>query len=255
MTDLSLDLAQKTVLVTGASQGIGREIAIAFGQAGARLVLLARSEAKLRAVIDTFRPAGKDHLVIACDLLEAHAPRRAAQDILERTGGPDIIVHCVGASLGTSDIFAPEADWAKVWRLNVGQGIEINDVLVPPMVARGWGRVLHFSSTAAVTAGGAAPYAAAKAYLNVYVRALARAVATRNVLVNALSTSAVTAEGNNWQRAEKDNPAAVANYLANHQAIGRLGRPADLVPFVLLLASDANRFAAGSVVSVDGAAY
>lgn len=248
------DFHGSTAVITGASQGIGRVLALCLAQYGCRLALIARRADSLAEVANRTKDP-RQHLVISADLSVPGAGAKVARTILEEGFEPNILLHCVGASLGKRDIFGPEEDWRLLWEVNAGQPIAMNNILVPVMVTRGYGRVLHLSSRSAETGSGSPGYAAAKAYLNIYVRALSRSVAASNVLVNVLSTSAVSAEGNNWSKAEQNNPDNVDEYLKNHQAIGRLGRPEDLIPFAMLCLSSENRFAAGSILSVDGAAY
>lgn len=244
-------IAERHVLVTGASQGIGRGIAVAFARAGAHVSAVARREPELATLHAELGGLGK-HGFVAADLTVPDAAERVLAAVIGRAGPLEIVVHAVGGSLGQHDVTAAVGDWQKIWYLNVGHAISLNNLVLPHMADQRWGRIVHLSSRVAVEYGGSGPYAAAKAYLNAYITIMGRAFAERNVLVNGIMPSAIVAPGNAWARAEADKPEAVRRFLAEHQAINRLGTPDDIIPFVLLLASSENRFAAGSVISVDG---
>jgi NAD(P)-dependent dehydrogenase (short-subunit alcohol dehydrogenase family) len=246
---MRVDLSGRHVLITGASQGLGADAARGFAASGARLSLCARRPDALRTVLSELNGVG--HRTIVADLaLPGEGIRVGAE--AEADGPVDIVVHAVGGNLDLRDMFAPSEAWQRVWQLNVGTVIDLNNALVPGMRMRGWGRILHFSSRSTVSFGGAPAYAAAKTYLNAYTVMLGRAVAADGVVVSAVAPGAISAPGNNWERAEAQWPENVAKYLNEHQAIGRLGRPDDITPMLLFLASDAARFAAGSIIPIDG---
>lgn len=246
------DLANRHVVITGASQGIGRAIAEAFALSGARISVVARRPAPLAELVEQLGGETAGHGFTALDLTEPGAAESVLAAFRKRAGPVDVLVHAVGGSLAIKSVTSPLSDWRRVWELNVGQAISLNNAVLPEMEERGWGRIVHLSSRVAIELGGAGPYAAAKAYLNAYVTIMGRAYAAKGVLINALMPSAIVAPGNSWSRAEREDPAEVRRFLADHQAINRLGTPDDLIPFILLLASDDNQFAAGSIVSIDG---
>lgn len=255
MTDsLLLDHAGKRILITGASQGIGNATARAFADGGARIAVVARREERLRALVDELGGVDAGHAWRAVDLTDADAAAAATRDLLDEGGTFDVVVHCVGGSLGLRDVMAPPADWERIWRLNVGAPIVVNNVAVPAMQAAGWGRIVMLSSRVAVTCEGAPAYNAAKAALNAYVTSLGRALAGDGIVACAVMLGAVAAEGNSWFKAQTDNPQAVRSYLENSMSLGRLGGPSDIVPLIRFLASEHNTFGAGAILPYDGGA-
>ncbi len=253
-----MGIKSKRVLITGASKGIGRAIAKAFATEGASVAMVARSRDLLAALADEIGGADQGHGYLAADLLEPESPSQAARQLLDDYGSFDIVVHNVGGALGAKDPFGPVDDWNKVWQFNAGIPIEMNAVLLPPMVEKGWGRVIHISSTAAVHGellepyGGAMPYAAAKAYLNSYVQGLGRALAQHNIVVSALMPGAISSEGKYWDRLERENPQLVKQYLDEHHAIGRFGTAEEIAPFAVMMASEQASFACGATMAIDG---
>jgi 3-oxoacyl-[acyl-carrier protein] reductase len=120
------------------------------------------------------------------------------------------------------------------------------------MIGQKWGRVVHISSISAESLRGSAPYGAAKAYLNAYVKGLGRAVAPSGVVVSAVMPGAIWAEGGHWDRMRKERPEVEPDFLRHHHAIGRLGTAEEIAPAVLFLASRHVTFAPAAIVPIDG---
>lgn len=135
----------------------------------------------------------------------------------------------------------------------------MNAVLVPEMKKQGWGRIVHVSSISAEAGepmaepyGGALPYAAAKAYLNAYIKGLGRETAKDNVIVTGVMPGVVLCEGKYWDKLSKDNPKLVDKFIKEHYPIGRFAKPEEISPVVVFLASDKASYASGSIVPVSG---
>lgn len=250
--DLGLD--GKRVLVTGASQSIGRKIALAFADEGSRVSIIARREDKLREVVDEMGGGDAGHAYRAADLVPEGVPAETARSLMDEHGPFDVAVHCLGGTLEVRDTLSPVGEWQRVWRYNVGIGIELNGEIIPRMLENRSGRVIHISSMSAVDYRGCGPYASAKAYLNGYINVLGRDMAPKGVVVSGLMPGAIVEDDNNWDFKTQERPAMVADFLRHHQAIGRLGRTEEIAPFVLLLGSELNTFATGAVLPVHGGA-
>ena len=251
---MELGLAGKNVLVTGASQSIGREIARAFAEEGCRVSAVARRTDPLEELLGDMEGGANCHAVHAVDLMADGAPTEAVRDLAGRQGDFDVVVHSLGGTLDVRDTLSPVSEWMRVWRYNVGISIEINGEIVPKMLEKSWGRVIHISSMSAVDYRGCGPYASAKAYLNGYINAFGRDMAPKGVVVSGLAPGAIMEPDNNWDHKLRDTPDMVADFLRHHQAIGRLGKTAEIIPFILLLASELNTFATASILPVHGGA-
>ncbi len=249
---MDLGLGGKRVLVTAGSRGLGAATARAFAAEGGRVAVVARDPARLGRLLEELGGPAAGHAVRAADLMAAGEPGRVVQDLAAEGGPFDIVIHNLGGTLGVKDPLADPEAWARVWRCNAGVALEVNNLVIPPMLARGWGRIVHVSSNAAESGRGAAPYAAAKAYLNTYVKAIGRSFAPAGVGISAVLPGAFETEDGHWARVRRDNPALLEDFLRHHQAIGRLGRPEEIAAFLLFLASPAASFATGSVLTVDG---
>lgn len=251
---MELGLKGKHVVVTGASQSIGRKIALAFAGEGSRVTAVARRAEKLAALVADMGGESKGHGFEAVDLMPDGVAGDTASRILSQRGPVDVVVHSLGGTLEIRDVLSPVEQWMRSWRYNIGIAIEMNAVLMPPMIERAWGRVIHISSFSAVDYRGCGPYAAAKAYVNAYVNVTGRDLAPKGVVVCGLMPGAIIEDDNNWEFKTQDRPEMVKDFLRHHQAIGRLGRTEEITPFILLMGSELNTFATGAVLPVHGGA-
>ena len=250
---MNLNIENKVALVTGASRGIGRAIAVGLAQEGVRMLLVARSRLELEELRAQISIDGTEHHCFVIDLMAENGPTSLLTAIKSVGGSPDIIVHNLGGSLGLSQIFSPTEDWQRVWRFNVGIGHELNCAFVPAMIKKKWGRIVHLSTLATHTYTGNAPYISAKCALDGYVKTLSREVAKHNVIISAVAPGAIYTEGRYFAKIQNEEPETLAAYLRQNLPTGRLGVPEDIAPIVAVLCSDHASFMAGSIISIDGA--
>lgn len=249
---MDLGIAGKRVLVTGASQGIGRAIALDFAREECRVAVVARRENELQEVVGEMGGTGKGHSYYAVDLMEEGAAARAVKEFTHSQDDFEIAVHNVGGTLGMKNPLAPMEDWNRVWKFNVGIAMEINALVIPAMQKKQWGRVIHISSVAALDLRGSCGYGPSKAYLNAYTKVLGRAVAPDGVVVSAILPGAVYAPEGHWDRVQENKPEMLADFLRHHHAVGRLGTAEEIAPFVLFMASEHVTFAQAALINVDG---
>ena len=247
---MNLGIQNKTALITGASKGIGKAIATSLASQGARCIVVARSADQLERVRSSLHNP-ENHLSVPADLMEKEGITAVLQ-AAGSFGGLDIVVHNLGGSAGTFDIMAPAADWAKVWHFNVGICHELNRHLVPEMIQRRWGRVIHISTLSTTTYNGYAPYVSAKCALTGYIKSLARHVARHNVIVSAVSPGAIYSEGRHFARLQKEDPGQLEKYFDEHLPTRRLGTGEDVASAVAFLCSEQASFMAGAIIPVDG---
>jgi 3-oxoacyl-[acyl-carrier protein] reductase len=247
---VELGIKDRLALVSGASRGIGQALAKELAREGGRVVLVARSADALEAVRRQMTMPDR-HRVVAVDLMADGGVQEVAKAI-DKLGNLDIIVHNVGGSLGIQQMFAPSEDWKKVWQFNVGIGHELNRLLLPSMVERRWGRIVHVSTLSTITYNGNPAYVSAKCALESYVKSLSREVSKHNVIVSAVAPGAISIEGRYFAKLQQDDPASLNEYLNQHLPIRRLGKPEDVARVVAFLCSEQASYMAGAVVAVDG---
>tara|TARA_Y100000590_G_C15719559_1_gene1013084 strand:- start:862 stop:1623 length:762 start_codon:yes stop_codon:yes gene_type:complete len=250
---MNLGIKGKKVVITGASQGIGLEIAEQFSLEGASVTIISSNEKKLNRAFKTINKKSKKikHFKILADLTNDYKLSVAIEKILKNSI-PDIIIHNIGGTLQVKSPLASYKDWLKVINFNVGIAMKINNKIIPHMKKRKSGKIVHVSSISSQSLRGSAPYAASKAFLNAYVQTLARDLATSGIVVSAVLPGAIYSKGGHWDIVKKTNPKKMHDFLRHHHAIGRLGKAKEIAPWVLFLCSNYSTFSAGTLINVDG---
>ena len=239
----------RVALVTGASSGIGREIASALAEAGAAVVLAARREAALEEARRDIESRGGKAAVLVADLADRARLREAAAACPRFFGAPDILVNASGINIRGDMLEIGDADWDDVIELNLSAPFFLTQALAPAMIARGWGRVINIASLQSRRAmPDTAAYGASKGGVDQLTRAQAQAWSRHGVNANAIApgyfptdlTAPVVADEARWKR------------LAEATFIGRNGELSDLRGAAVFLASDASGYITGQTLYVDG---
>jgi NAD(P)-dependent dehydrogenase (short-subunit alcohol dehydrogenase family) len=244
------DYTDKTILITGASKGLGRIAAEAFAGRGARLCVAGRTEDQLRALTGTF-PDPDSHLIYCGDLMEPENIAQLAQDVIKAWGAPDIIIHCMGGGYGFHDPLLEWEQLEKLYRVNLAGGAELNRLLVPAMVERCEGYVVHVGSTASTEAIGSVGYNTVKAALASYTRSLGNALAESNVIVTGILPGAFYGPENAWRRMEKNKPEVLEKFVSERLPRDRIADGEEILPLLFLLTSEGASMMAGTCVAID----
>jgi 3-oxoacyl-[acyl-carrier protein] reductase len=242
-------LRAKIALVTGASRGIGRQIALDLSKTGIYTICVARPSESLERLNKELQGLPGSGRTIAMNL----DSENAATSLVDLIDEPiDIIIHNVGGNLGLTNPLGGSSEFLRVIAHNMALSIDLNAHFIPKMQERGWGRVCHISSISALENQGPPSYSAAKASINSYVRGLGRYVAKDGVVVTCLMPGAILTEGGYWDQAMRERPEHVQKFIADRMAIGRLGNVSEISNVAMFLVSDASSFMTGSCVLVDG---
>lgn len=247
---MDLGIKGKRAVVTGASRGIGEAIAVSLAKEGCKVAIIARTEADLKLALEQM--PGDGHYMIVADLMEEGAPARAIDEINKNFGAPDILVNNLGSTLDITDPFCSLEDWRKVYRINIEVAIEINNLIVPAMKAKKWGRIVNISSISGSENQGPVTYCTAKAALNAYTRSFGRVVSPDGIAVSAVLPGAFYTEGGYWDQASKERPEHVEKYLNERMASHRFGKLEEVSNLVAFLCSDYAGFCVGSIIPIDG---
>lgn len=248
---MELGIKDKLAVVTGASKGIGKGIALALAQEGARVAFVARDKARLEETLKELPGGASRHRLFQADLMTPEGLAAFTKGV-QALGAPEIVVHNLGGSLGITDPWSPASEWERVWRYNVGIGIELNRAFIPEMIRRKWGRVVHLSTLSHVTFSGNAPYVASKTALTGYIKTIGREVAKHGVVVSAIAPGAIYSQGRYFAKIMKENPALIEQYYKEHLPAWRLGTAEEIGRIVAFLCSDHAGFMTGSIVAADG---
>lgn len=250
---MELGIKGKRVLIVGASKGIGKGIVMGFAEERAKIIAISRSEDLLKEVEKEAMERGAEEFnYIVEDIMECDT-KAFAQSILDTYGQIDIVVHNVGGSLISRNHLGGAEDWNYALKFNAIAAIDMNSVLIPPMVERGYGRVIHISSISAIMLRGNPLYASAKAFLNSYVTTVGRQLAATGVVLCSVMPGAVAFEGSYWDKFIKEGHPRCDDFLRHHQAANRFGTPEEIANTVLFMASEKSSFMQATNIPVDGA--
>lgn len=244
---MDLGLAGKGVVVTGGSRGIGRAIALGFAREGAAVAICARGTEGLERTAGELRGLGAKVHAAACDIADKDALAAFLSGAKEALGSVHVLVNNA-SGFGVMDT---EDAWALGFSVDVMAAVRATRQVAPWIAEAGGGAIVHISSISGLEASGTVPYGAAKAALQSHARSMAKALARKNIRVNAVAPGSIEFPGGTWEAIGKANPKM---YEATKRGIplGRLGVPEEVADVVVFLASERGRWVTGVTLPVDG---
>ena len=243
------DLSGRVAFVTGASRGIGKAIALRLAAAGAKVAACARAD-HARAVVDEIAATGGAAQALSADVTDGGALAAAVRAALERFERIDVLVNNAGVVRDQLLMRMKPVEWDTVLATNLTAAFTCTQAVLRPMLKQRWGRVISIGSVVGQSGNpGQANYAASKAGLIGFSKALACEVAARGVTVNVVAPGFIETD------MTAQLGAAARDALTERIPAGRLGRPADVAAAVCFLASDEASYITGQVVGVNGGMY
>ena len=248
------NLAGKRLFITGGSRGLGRAMALAIADAGADVILVGRDGPSLEATAGDIRALGRQAWTIAADVGRPSECEGACQSALDRHGPIDILINNVGGRReNILTELMPLEKWRELMDLNLTSCMLCTKWLGAAMIERGrGGRIINIASVNALVVGrgiAGRHYEASKAAMLQFTRAVAADWAVHRITVNAILPGGFMTEPN--LRWSKVHPEVIEQFRANIP-LGDFGRPEDLGPLAVYLASDASRYMTGAALVIDG---
>jgi len=243
------DLSGKRALVSGASRGMGRAIALGLARAGADVAVAARNPETLEPVAEEIRALGREALVQSLDVSRPEEIPAAVQRVEEHLGPLDILFNVAGTNLRRPITEIAEAEYDQIMDVNIKGAYFLSREVGKGLIARQRGKVINIASvTSAIGLAKVTAYACSKGALAQLTRGLAVEWGPHNVQVNAIAPGFILTDFN---RKLWENP-AMLDWAVGGTPAGRLGQPEDVVGAAVFLSSPASDFISGQVLFVDG---
>lgn len=245
-----MSMEGKVALVTGATRGIGRAIALKLGRQGATVIGTATSEAGAESISAALAEAGIKGRGVVLDVAVAENIDTVLAAIVAEFGAPLIVVNNAGITRDNLMLRMKEEEWQAVINTNLTAIFRVTKACLKGMTKARWGRIVNISSVVgSMGNGGQANYAAAKAGLEGFGRALAVEIASRNITVNAIAPGFIETD------MTQALPEAHREKLLTQVPAGRLGQPEDIAAAVAFLASEEAAYITGTTLHVNGGMY
>jgi 3-oxoacyl-[acyl-carrier protein] reductase len=246
-----LDLRNKTVLVTGSSNGIGFSIAQCFLEYGCFVIINGRTNTALENATHALNNENV-HAIVA----DVSIPNQAVKLVSESAklrGGIDILVCNVGSGISVLPGEENLSEWNRVFAQNLWSTTNMVEASLE-LLAKSKGSIICISSICGneVIAGAPLTYSCAKSALNAYVRGVSRPLSKRGIRINAVAPGNILFEGSTWSRKLKEDPQLVGETIKREVALETFGTPEDIANMVTWLASSKSRFVTGAVFTIDG---
>jgi 3-oxoacyl-[acyl-carrier protein] reductase len=263
---MDLLLAGKRALISGSSSGIGAECARRLAAEGVAVVVHGRDRERAEATAREITLAGGKAAVTVGDLELDEDANRVAADALKAFGGIDILVNNAGLLIRADNpdwTTVPPSDWLRSFNINVVAAVRLSQKLAPPMIERGWGRIINFSSVAGYQSlGQLLEYGPAKAGVHNFSINLSHMISSKGVTVNTIAPGTIMTPGithfmdsmagqPGWGATREENESIYAKKLYP-QPVPRLGKTSEIAAAVALLASPLSDYTTGALLRIDG---
>jgi NAD(P)-dependent dehydrogenase (short-subunit alcohol dehydrogenase family) len=243
-------LEGKVALVTGASRGIGRAIALGLAEAGADVAVAARGEAELESVAKEIDTLGRRAVVVPTDVTDRAQIEAMVTRTVDELGNVSVLVNNAGGTRFKAPLLAlrPEG-WDKVLTLNLDSAFHATQVTAQHMVDAGGGSIIQMTSVAGIQGAELlSMYSAAKGGIRLFTQAVAKELASSGVRVNSIAPGWIATDLNANLREEEESDRFITSMIP----MGRWGRADEIVGAAIYLASDASSFVTGATIVIDG---
>ena len=249
---MDLELRGKVGIVTGASRGIGRSIAMGLAEEGCNLTICARNDAALQEAAQVMRAKGVDVMALAVDMTQEAGIKQIVDETMTAFQHIDVLVNNVGASNWKTFVEHTDEDWQNLIDLNLFAAIRMCRRVVPIMEKQGSGSIIMISSIWGRELGGPSSYNTTKAAEIGLAKNLAKELAPKGVRVNTVAPGSILFPGGGWDERQKADPEGMAAFVDQNMPFGRFGRPEEVADVVVFLSSGRASLMSGACINVDG---
>jgi NAD(P)-dependent dehydrogenase (short-subunit alcohol dehydrogenase family) len=250
-------IANKKALVVGGTKEPGLEVVLQLLKSGCKDYIVGRSNITSKKSLNYFKKIKFNKKVesFIADVSSDLETNELIKKFKNKKINFDIIVYNAGGSAKVKDSLASRNEYKKIWDLNLGAAVALNQFAVPNMRKKKWGRIIHVSSVEAQNFLGYSSYVAAKSAVNGYVKSLARNLARYNIIVSAVCPGPINFKGRYLNIMQKKNKKKWEQYLKNHLPIRRLATYSEITNAILFLCSKLSSYCSGSILNIDGSCH
>jgi 3-oxoacyl-[acyl-carrier protein] reductase len=251
---MDLGIRGRVAIVTGASRGIGRAIALGLASEGVNVAICARGEEDLRKTEKELLAQGIEALALPLDITLPESADILVSAVIRRFGSVDILVNNAGGN--RSGVFASttDKDWAEIIELNLLSHVRVSRAIIPHMRSQGRGVILFIASIFGRESGGPgySIYNASKSGVISLAKVMAAELAPHNIRVNSIAPGSILFQGGSWQRRLERDPGGIADFVAREMPLGRFGTVEEVANVALFLVSERASLVTGASINVDG---
>ncbi len=245
-----MSLQGKVALVTGASRGIGQAVALELGRQGAVVIGTATTPGGAERIAETLKAAGVEGAGLVLDVSNSESVAETLEHIQQHLGQPLILVNNAGITRDNLMLRMKDDEWFDVINTNLNSAYRMSKAVLRGMTKARWGRIVNISSVVgAMGNAGQANYAASKAGLEGFSRALAREIGSRAITVNSVAPGFIDTD------MTRELPDAQRDALLTQIPLGRLGQAEEIAKVVAFLVSDGAAYVTGATIPVNGGMY
>lgn len=249
---MDFGLKGKVAIVTGASRGIGRSIAMGLANEGCNLTICSRGEEALQEAAQAMRDKGVEVVAVTADVIQEDGVKQIVDQAMASFQHIDVLVNNVGGSNWKSFVEHTDEDWQNIIDLNLFAAIRMCRRVVPIMEQQGSGSIIMISSIWGRELGGPSSYNATKAAEIGLAKNLAKELAPKGIRVNTVAPGSILFPGGGWDQRQKGDPKGMAAFVEQNMPIGRFGRPEEVANVVVFLSSERASLVSGACINVDG---
>ena len=242
-------LKNKNIIITGATEGLGKYLSIELSKNVNKLILISRSEKKLKFVSDKCFNK-KKHIICPIDLNNVIEIKKNLKNYLRSIKEIDAVLHIAGGGLGVSSSLPDFNDYIKVFNLNLFSIFEINKFVAPLMKKKKNGVLFHIGSIASNESVASLSYNVAKSSLSSYVRSLSKELARFNICVTGINPGGFIYENNSMGRLKKNKPEVYKNFIKNRLPRRKMPSAKELYPIIKLIIEN-NMMFTGNMITCD----